>query len=126
MTKETALMQQLIASNEQRDQIRKTRYRIAKKKYQEYLRQKNPHRKTLPKHKFVILPICHGSRISRNDTEVSDDSEDNSDTPDDDIYERSSNIALNTSEASDEEMDEAVIEEKLEKQGGGNVVLGGN
>ena len=28
---------------------------IAKKEYQEYLRVKNPHRKSFPKHKFVIL-----------------------------------------------------------------------
>ena len=100
MTKESAAMQQLMASNEQREQIRKTRYRIAKKEYQEYLREKNPHRKTLPKHKFVILPICHDS------PEVSDDSEEGYDAPEDDIYERSSDIELEDSEASDEEMDE--------------------
>ena len=55
MTKEVTRVQQMTADDEKRDAILKTRHQLAKKEYQNYLHQKYPHHKTLPKHNFVIL-----------------------------------------------------------------------
>lgn len=109
MTKEAALIQQKTASNKEREQIQKTRFRMAKKEYQEYLRQKNSHRKTLPKHKFIIVNYkSMQSEIHHDSSDETTDSEEDlveQDTPD--VYQGSSDIELEASEASDEEMDEA-------------------
>ena len=112
MIKERALIQQKAASDEARNQLRKTRYRIAKKDYQEHLRKKNSLRKTLSKHIFIILnytpPLVE---VSDEEDENSEDSEDEEDiqeynTPDV-VYDRSSDIEV---EASDEDMDEEIDE----------------
>ncbi len=112
MIKEAAFVQQQTASNKKREQIQKTRFRMPKE-YQEYLRQKNSHRKTPPKHKVVILnykPVQSETHHDSSDESETTDSEEDldhlADTPD--VDQRSSDIEL---EASDEEVDEASDEE---------------
>ena len=94
-----------MTSNKEREQIQKT---------QEYLRQKNSHRKTLPKHKFIILNYRPVQPEEQYDSfnETSDSEEDLEDLVDtSDVYQRSSDIEL---EASNEEVDET-SEEELNK-----------
>lgn len=89
MTKEAALSQQIAATDQQREKLRKIRHRTAKKEYQVYLRAKNIHRKTLPKHKFIILgddnSTCWREFLaglllsdSSDEMEIEDDDEDDS------------------------------------------------
>ena len=92
MTKEAALIQQITATDEAQEQLPKTRYRVAKKEYQEHLRKKNLQRKTLPKHKIIILQCTHlpsESHSSSGETDEEDLLEQVYETPDV-MYDRSS------------------------------------
>ena len=88
--REVALSQQIAATDQQREKLRKIRHRTAKKEYQIYLRAKNTHRKTLPKHMFIILgddnSTCWWEFLARlllgdssDEVDIEDNDEDDSD-----------------------------------------------
>ncbi len=113
MTKEAALLQQIALTDQQRNKIRKIRHRTAKKEYQVYLRAKNTHRKTLPKHKFIILgddkstrwrEFLAGLLLSDSCDEI--DSEDEDEDEDEDDSEDEGGL-IGVSGGDDEEMEES-------------------